>query len=182
MGIAGLVVRVGSRKEGTALAVHEESLVQVEDTSLVEHRKEAYQGNRQDQEGRHDPILPVEGDRTVEDTQDVAQRVDLAADLVVVGLGFGSEDLEEHFVEGLVAGFDAEDPELGELEQGAIRSVKRLLGSCCNNVSRYKKGCSLKIRRKATENLHTVLRSRRQYDLTSENSSSLKANDCCRRV
>jgi hypothetical protein len=123
VGIAGLVVREGSHKEGTALGVHEGSLVQVEDTSLAERHKVAYQGNRLDQEGLRDPILPVEEGRTAEDTQDVVQRVDLETDFVAVGLGFGFGDLEEHSVEGLAAGFDAEDPELGELEQGEIRSA-----------------------------------------------------------
>jgi len=125
VGIAGLVVREGSHKEGKALGVPEESLVLEEDTSLEGHRKEAYQEIRLGQEGHRDPIPPVEGGRIVEDTRDVGQMVDLEEGLVAAEPG--SEALGEHLVGDLAAGFDEKDPELGqqELELGEIRSVNQ---------------------------------------------------------
>lgn len=113
VGSADRVVLVESHKEGK---VREESLVQVEDTSLVERRK-ACQGN-QDQEDHLDPNYLAEEHRT-EGTQDVDRKegreegreedhAAAAAAVVVVAVVVRLGELGEQ----IVVGFDVEGLEL----------------------------------------------------------------------
>lgn len=114
-GIVGPVVQVGNHTEGRVpTAVQGESLVQVEDTSLVEHHKEAYQEILQGPEDQHAPILLVEVGRIVAGSRKVVHQEDLGVEVP------GAEVLAEGLVEGLVAGFGVEGPVLVEL--GEIRS------------------------------------------------------------
>jgi len=106
VGNVDLVDPVDNHKEGKA---QEDShyLVQVVDTSLVEHHK-AYQGN-QDQEGHLDPNFLVEEDR-MEDTQGVVRREGQEEDHVAgVGVGVEVEGQEQMVVVQMVFDFDVEE-------------------------------------------------------------------------
>jgi hypothetical protein len=115
-------VLVGSHKEGK---VREESLVQGEDTNLVERHK-AYQ-EIQVQEDHLDPNYQAEEDK-MEDTQGVVrmegreEEVHAAVAAGVVGVVV-LEGLEEQRGELRVLGFDVEEPVLVLRGEDEIRSA-----------------------------------------------------------
>jgi hypothetical protein len=128
VGSADQVVLVGIHKEGKD---QEESLVQAEDTNLVERHK-AYQGIR-DQEDHLDPNCLAEEDR-MEDTQGDDQKEDqevedhaavaAAAGIAAVVVLQGPEQLEEQTEVGL----DAEEPVLVVVlpVEDEIRSILKI--------------------------------------------------------